>query len=94
MSARSKIYGSTDDYNDSVGLRPVWCFVCHRRMFYVGDEQFEPERRMEIISDHQHETRYVHERCWNILLSFIETETPGTDKPSPKAKPVRRIEVE
>ncbi len=76
--------------------RPVWCFVCHRRMCYRGEEQFEPERRMEIVSDdhHQHETHYIHEKCWRILLGFVKTKTPGTEKPSPRKQPVRRIEVE
>jgi len=41
-------------------IRPVRCFICKKRMFYVGEKRYEPEYRLYFDADH---IGYVHQRC-------------------------------
>ena len=42
-------------------IRPVKCYLCGRRMFYDGDERFEPERQFRKCGSL--DEKYMHLRC-------------------------------
>lgn len=44
--------------------RPVHCFLCERRMYYVGDERHVPEY---LITIEKHHNAYVHQSCWEAM---------------------------
>jgi len=41
--------------------RPVRCFICKRKMYYMEHSKYEPE--FQIYDDTHHFKGYVHKRC-------------------------------
>lgn len=41
-------------------IRPVRCFICKRKMYYLGHPKFEPEYE---IMDSKHFKGYAHVKC-------------------------------
>ena len=41
--------------------RPVRCFICKKRMYYLGDNKFEPE--YEIHDKDKSFIGYIHQKC-------------------------------
>lgn len=47
--------------------RPVRCYICKRKMYYVGHPKYEPEY---ILNDITHNFKgYVHKRCVELKKS-------------------------
>ena len=41
--------------------RPVRCYICKKKMYYIGHSKFEPE--YQIVDDDHHFIGYIHKRC-------------------------------
>jgi len=41
--------------------RTVRCYICKKKMYYIGHSKFEPE--YQIVDDDHHFIGYIHKRC-------------------------------
>ena len=51
----------TKDKEIEKDTRPVRCYICKKKMYYVGHPKFEPE--YQIVDDTHHFIGYIHKRC-------------------------------